>query len=293
MNRRGELERAISVARLRASDYGLFTQLLRRSGNDTGEVDDDKWTPKLTTLAAQAKLSRSAGYVALAHLIQHGWVKRYETDDRGKVAALLMMGQDCDCGDRPEVACKVCGRPLASSHRHALYCSPGCRTAAWRLRKQASPVQESVTAPIQETVTAEPEPSPGKRHAVTDKSVTPVQPSRHRSQVSPAVDIEIRDREQGKEIRPAQDDGISTAVRELAAASMVTGADLRMVPGSRRPVPVCGWCGGPPGRCGCFGSAGGPCARCRIRCRRYEAGGNPLCDSCRAVLYATDEENRP
>jgi hypothetical protein len=119
VNRRGELEKAISSARLRASDYGLFTQLLRRSGNDTGEVDDDKWTPRLVKLCAQAKLSRSAGYVALAHLIQHGWFKRYETDDRAKVAGQLYAGRDCDCAADAAIACKVCGARLASTRNDA------------------------------------------------------------------------------------------------------------------------------------------------------------------------------
>ena len=76
MNRRGQLERAISAARIGAAPYALFTQLLRRAGNDTGELGDDKWKPKLDTLIRQAKLSPASGWRALGELERHGWLCR-------------------------------------------------------------------------------------------------------------------------------------------------------------------------------------------------------------------------
>ena len=142
-NRRGELERAISRARIRPAHYALFTQLLRRSGNNTGEIPDDRYAPRLETLADQAKIARSAAYPALAELIRHGWFIRYTTTDRAKVAGKLTVGYDCDCaGAVPVCQREGCGKPLASRRRDARYCSNRCGKAARRL---ASPVQRART----------------------------------------------------------------------------------------------------------------------------------------------------
>lgn len=143
MNRRGELERAVSRARVAPAHYALFTQLLRRSGNNTGEIPDDKYAPRLETLADQAKIARSAAYPALAELIRHGWFTRYATTDRAKVAGKLTVGRDCACaGAVPVCQREGCGKPLASRRRDARYCSNRCGKAARRL---ASPVQRART----------------------------------------------------------------------------------------------------------------------------------------------------
>jgi hypothetical protein len=131
MNRRGQLERAISAARIGPAAYGLFAQLLRRAGNDTGEIDDGKWTPLLATVIRQAKLSRASGFRALAELERHGWFKRYDTENRAKVAGYLMSGRDCDCAGGVAV-CKRCGGPLAHMRSDARYCSDRCGKAARR-----------------------------------------------------------------------------------------------------------------------------------------------------------------
>ena len=144
MNRRGQLERAISAARISPAAYALFTQLLRRVGNDTGEIDDDKWTPKLATVIAQAKLSRASGYRALAELERHAWLKRYETDNRAKIAGHLMPGRDCDCGG--VAVCKHCGGPLGNRRSVARWCSDRCRKAARRQsQKPGQPVSVTRT----------------------------------------------------------------------------------------------------------------------------------------------------
>jgi hypothetical protein len=139
VNRRGELERAVSRARIGPAHYALFTQLLRRSGNDTGEIPDDRYAPRLETLADQAKIARSAAYPALAELIRHGWFTRYATTTRAKVAGKLTVGSDCDCGGAVPVCQREgCGKPLASRRRDARYCSDRCGKAARRLRSPVS-----------------------------------------------------------------------------------------------------------------------------------------------------------
>lgn len=143
MNRRGELERAVSRARIRPAHYALFAQLLRRSGNATGEIPDNRFAPKLETLADQAKIARSAAYPALAELIRHGWFTRYATTNRAKVAGKLTVGSECDCGGAVPVCQREgCGKPLASRRRDARYCSDRCGKAARRL---SSPVQRART----------------------------------------------------------------------------------------------------------------------------------------------------
>ncbi|MGO9297041.1 MAG: hypothetical protein ACLP52_24710 [Streptosporangiaceae bacterium] len=136
MNRRGELERTISAARIGAAPYGLFMQLLRRSGNGTGEIDDGKYTPRLAKLADQAKMSRATGYRALAELIRHGWLVRYETADREKVAGLLGKGRGCDCAGDAVAVCQGpgCSEPLTNKRCDARYHADRCRKASQRRR---------------------------------------------------------------------------------------------------------------------------------------------------------------
>jgi hypothetical protein len=109
--------------------YALFTQLLRRSGNNTGEIADDKWTPRLAKLASDAKMSRASGHRALADLREYGWFVRYEIDDPGKVAGLLCKGRDF-----PVPVCQRdgCGKPLMGMRSDARYCSDRYRQAARR-----------------------------------------------------------------------------------------------------------------------------------------------------------------
>ncbi len=195
MNRRGDLERAVSRARIRPAHYALFTQLLRRSGNDTGEIPDDRYTPRLETLADQAKIARSAAYPALAELIRHGWFTRYATADRARVAGKLTVGCDCDCaGTVPVCQREGCGKPLASRRRDARYCSARCRKAAQRL---ASSVHRAVTTG--------PAHSPQSRDMsqiepghVTDRAVTPSPQSRDNPQVNSVEPSRAR-KESGKE----------------------------------------------------------------------------------------------
>jgi hypothetical protein len=125
---------------MRPAHYALFTQLLRRSGNDTGEIPDDRYAPRLETLADQAKIARSAAYPALAALIRDGWFTRYATTDRTKVAGKLTVGRDCG-GAVPVCQREGCGKPLASRRSDARYCSDRCSKAARRSR----PVQGART----------------------------------------------------------------------------------------------------------------------------------------------------
>jgi hypothetical protein len=179
VNRRGELEKAIAAARIGPAAYALFTQLLRRSGNDTGEVDDPRFTPTLARLAEQAKMSRSTGFLALAELERHGWLKRYETADRSRVAGVLLAGHDCDCARDVTALCQGpgCCRPLTGMRRDARYHSDACRQRAHRA------VRGAVT-----TLLAA---SPGSRDVsriepcrVTGRAVTASPESRDKPQVT-------------------------------------------------------------------------------------------------------------
>jgi hypothetical protein len=235
VNKRGQLERAISAARVGAAPYALFTQLLRRAGNDTGEIDDDKWAPKLDTLIAQAKLSRASGYRALAELDRHGWFKRYETENRAKVAGILLRGRDCDCAGA--AVCRHCGGPLAQMRPHARYCSGRCRMAAHRQSQKPS-------QPVSETVTDEPAASLSNRDMshmkashVTHESVTASLSNRDNSQVTgPQTDVAHKE-------------------------SRSEGEGERAVPENE---PVCGLCGAPvsPLRFAQTRSRGVTCGRC-------------------------------
>ena len=131
MNRRGELERAISRARIGAAPYALYTQLLRRCGNATGEIPDDKWAPKLATLATQAKMSERTAYRALWELLRHGWFARHPGNQH-KVAGRLTVGRDCDCAAVPVCQREGCVAPLRGKRGDAHYCSDRCRKAANR-----------------------------------------------------------------------------------------------------------------------------------------------------------------
>jgi hypothetical protein len=139
MNRRGELEKAASEARMPLAAYALFTQMARRVGHGTGEIPADRYAPRLDTLIRQAKLTRSPGYRALAWLTGHGWFDRYPAP-RGKIAGKLKIGR-YDRRDRPGEpvrTCEVCGVELPSSTRtDARYCSYQHRQAAWRSSRRA------------------------------------------------------------------------------------------------------------------------------------------------------------
>ncbi len=200
VNRRGELERAISNARISPAAYGLFAQLLRRAGNDTGEIEDGKWTPLLDTLIRQAKLSRASGYRALAELEHHGWLCRYDTENRAKMAGRLMLGRDCDCGGEVAAVCQRCGEPLAHMRPHARYCSGRCRMAAHRQSQKPS-------QPVSETVTYEPGASLSNRHMshieashVTEGSVTTSLSNRDDPQVTgPQTDVAHKESTRGEQ----------------------------------------------------------------------------------------------
>jgi hypothetical protein len=131
VNRRGELERAISHARIGAAPYALYTQLLRRCGNATGEIPGDKYAPKLPTLAAQAKMSERTAYRALWELRRHGWFARYPGNQH-KVAGQLTVGRDCNCAAVQACQREGCDTPLGGKRGDARYCSDRCRKAANR-----------------------------------------------------------------------------------------------------------------------------------------------------------------
>ena len=135
MNRRGELERAIARARVTTSFAAFYAQLLRRAGNDDGEIPQT-FAPTLTRLAADAKISRATLYRCLAEAKRHGWFARDGTGDVRRVSGRLAVGEDCDCAPHFVTACQRpgCGKPVISLRRHARYCSDRCRKAVNRLR---------------------------------------------------------------------------------------------------------------------------------------------------------------
>jgi hypothetical protein len=202
VNRRGELERAISRARIGAAPYALFTQLLRRSGNDTGEIPDNRYSPRLETLADQAKMARSTAFDALAELAMHGWFRRHATTDRQKVAGTLMAGRDCDCAGHAASACQRCGRPLTGKRRDARYCSHRCQMAA----RRRNPVQRAVT------------PSPAKPSQQSGKAVTGSPASRHNSQVTAvqAGNTHVESAPRGREKRVKPEPSVPEAVKWTA-----------------------------------------------------------------------------
>jgi hypothetical protein len=71
MNRRGEIDKAISQARMGPSDAAFLRALLRRADNSTTEVTA-RYAVTLGRLAADAKLSERTMQRAQAHMIRHG-----------------------------------------------------------------------------------------------------------------------------------------------------------------------------------------------------------------------------
>jgi hypothetical protein len=176
--------------------FALAMVLIGRSGNDTGEIPDDRYTPRLPTLERQAKISRATAYRQLAHLQQHDWFIRWDTDDRAKVAGRMLPGVDCDCGG-PMKECQRdgCGKPVAS-RPNARFCSDACRARAYRQRRK-KPSQKSVT-PVSKSVTRH----GFMRNGVTDFAVTPSLKIRDEPQVTgpetDVPDIESRTESRGK-----------------------------------------------------------------------------------------------
>ncbi len=109
----------------------MATQLLRRCANDTGEIDDGKFTPRIERLAIGAKLSEKSAGQGLGWLIGHGWFVRYQTSDRKKVAGLLKVGRD---SEEAVPVCEQCGKPLLNRRSDARSCSERCKKAAQRAR---------------------------------------------------------------------------------------------------------------------------------------------------------------
>lgn len=181
----------MSDARIGVAEYAVFSQLLRRSNNTTGEVPNRpvskvtgelapvrKYAPRLATVFRQACVSPATGYRALDHLMKHGWVmKRFDVVNGVvkvkdvKFFGRLNVGEPCDCRVIAPT-CKHCGKSLAHLRADARFCTARCKQAAYNAQKRARKVSVAVTS------------SRYIRDNVTDIAVTNSLSIRNKSQVS-------------------------------------------------------------------------------------------------------------
>lgn len=233
----------MAAARMYKNDAALFGQLLRRSGNDTGEIEPGKYSSIVARVFAQAKLKRTAGYDSLAHLVRHGWFTRYANDPR-KISGLLSVGRDCDC--EPDRRCVLggCDKSLFGLRADAKYCSDAHSKAARRGRSVTTVRGTRTAKPVQIARSSSPDsPDTVRDLARTSRSTEPGHP-------------QVRARRNGL-CRPE-----NTQVKSRAEESSTNASDV--LHGDTWPT-----------------YETGPCAQCRGACHRYGDGGNPLCDDCR------------
>lgn len=196
VNRRGELEKAFSAARVPNAPYKLWWQLLRRCGNDTGEIADDKHAPLLSTMARQAnQMSLRTAERALAWLIEHEWFRRYVTKDPSKVAGMLHIGRHSEA----TALCQGpgCAEPLANRRRDARYHSERCKKAAQRAAKQAD-----AAVSIRDMSRLDAGHVPALKGTASDISRDKAQVNGHKAGRGPSRE---QQREGSRENRPAND----------------------------------------------------------------------------------------
>ena len=140
MGRHNDVRKALDGARIPDKHDKAMRLLLAKATFDHAELPDDRYALSVATLSRRLHVSEDTTRRILMALAENGWLKRYETDQPGRIAGVLLAGSDF--GYRNGGVCKVCGGPLPSPRSKT--CSTRCRKALSRMNCDKAQVSRGV-----------------------------------------------------------------------------------------------------------------------------------------------------